>query len=507
MGRIDETRRHLRGSSLLFLGRLLSLATNFLVGILTVRYLAKSDYGAFSYGLALTSLGASLLIVGMPRTVARYAPLYQERQDHASLAGVLALSTGLVASLGALAMALALALREPLIEPFVHDPLAASLLLVLVALAPLQALDNLFQSMLSVFAGARALFFRRHVLGPLLRLAAVLLVVVLGGGVRSLAWAYVAAAIIGLAAYGPLLHRALKRAGVLRRVDRASLRLPWREVLGFGLPLLAADVLIALRQPLAVVLLERMSGTLQVADLNAFLKLSGLNLVVLQSVKLLFLPAASRMHARGDRAGLDDLYWKTTMWVSVATFPVFVACIAGSDALTAAVFGEPYVASSAVLAVLAVGEYANAALGLNAYTLNVFGRVRFVLLTTGLATLAGASLAWVLVPAHGALGAAWGLTAALLLQNALHHWGLHAKTSVVLLQGRYLAVYASQAVALGVLVTLGLLWSPTPLVHGVLIVAATLAIVRLHRRELDIGNVFPELARIPGLGRFLSVGR
>jgi O-antigen/teichoic acid export membrane protein len=499
----DETRRHLRGSSLLLLGRVLSLGINFAVGVLTVRYLAKGDYGAFSYGLALATAGASMLLLGMPRAVARLAPLYQERGDHAALTGVLALSTGLVASLGVLALGLALLLREPLLEPLVQDPRALGLLLVLLALAPLHALDNLFQSMLAVFAGAGALFFRRHVLGPTLRLAAVLLVVASGGSVRSLAWAYVGAAILGLAAYGPLLHRALERSGVLARLDFTSLRLPWSDVLGFGLPLLVADALISLRQPAAVVLLERMSDTLEVADLSAFLKLSGLNLVVLQSMKLLFLPVATRLLARGDHAGLDDLYWKSTLWVSVATFPVFVSCIAMSDTLAGTVYGAPYVGSSAVLAVLAVGEYANAAMGLNTYTLNVFGRVRFVLCTTALATAAGVAVAWYLIPAHGALGAACGLTLALLAQNALHHWGLQRFTSVVLLRGRYLAVYATQALALGLLLLANAVADPPPPTQVLLVVAATLAILRIHRRALDVGNVFPEVHRIPWLARFL----
>jgi O-antigen/teichoic acid export membrane protein len=505
-GSTTETRRHLRGSSLLLLGRFLSLGINFLVGVLTIRYLSKGDYGAFSYGLAIVTAAASLLILGMPRAVARFAPLYQERGDHRSLSGVLALSTGLVASLGALALGLALLLEEPLLAPLVDDPRALSLLLVLLALAPLQALDNLFQSMLAVFAGAGALFFRRHVLGPGLRLAAVLLVVLAGGSVHFLAWAYVGASILGLAAYGPLLHRALARSGVLAHLDFGALRLPWREVLGFGLPLLVADALITLRQPVAVVFLDRLSDTLAVADLNAFLKISGLNLVVLQSMKLLFLPIASRLLARGDRAGVDELYWKTTIWVSVATFPVFVMCIALPDTLASLVYGQPYVASSAVLAVLAVGEFANAAMGLNTYTLNVFGRVRFVLWTTALATVAGAMLAWALIPSYGAVGAAWGLTLALLAQNALHHWGLVRFTSVVLLRGRYLAVYASQALALGLLFLLDATMGPPPLTQALLVVAVTLAILRLHRRAMDVGNVFPEVRRIPVLGRFLFDG-
>src|SRR5919198_1404902 len=47
--RRDATDQHLRGSVLLLFGRVVALGLNFLIQILIVRYLSKSDYGAFAY--------------------------------------------------------------------------------------------------------------------------------------------------------------------------------------------------------------------------------------------------------------------------------------------------------------------------------------------------------------------------------------------------------------------------------------------------------------------------
>lgn len=502
-GRGEVTRRHIRGSNLLLFGRLLSLGINFAVTVLAVRYLSKSDYGAFSYALGLASAGASLLLLGMPRAVARLAPLYQERGDFGAMFGSLVLSTGLVAALGTLALGLAFLFEEPLLRPFAHDPLARGLLIILIALAPLQALDSLFQSMLAAFAGAGALFFRRYVLFPLLRLGAVLAVIAFAGTVRGLAWAYLAASLVGVLAYGPLLARTFARAGLTRRFELAKLRLPWREVLGFGLPLVIADVMMTVRAPLAGVVLESARGTVEVADLNAFARIAGLNMIVLQSMKQLFLPVASRFLARGEHRAIDEIYWQTTIWIAVMTFPIFVPCIAMPDTMAWLFFGPDYVEASAVLLVLALGEYASAALGLNTHTLNVYARVGFVLWTTALATLSGTLVAWLLVPRLGALGAAAGITAALLLQNALHHWGLHRYTGVDLLRRKYLRVYLSQVIALALLLAVFRWLRPPVVVQAVLVAAATLALLRMHRHVMDLGNVFPELRKLPLLGRFL----
>lgn len=495
----EVTRQHLRGSNLMLVGRLVSLGINFLVNVLTVRYLSKSDYGAFSYGLTIGTAGASFLLFGMPRAVARFAALHQERKDFGAMFGSLVLSTGVVATLGAAVLALALFLRVQLLEPFVSDPLALALLLILIALAPLQALDNLFQTMLTVFAGAGTIFFRRFVLAPLLRLSAVLSVLAWGGSVRFLAWAYLVASILGVLIYGPMLRHALVRAGLLRHFSLANLRFPVRETFGFGLPLVVADAFIALRLPIAVVLLESWCGTREVGDFSAFLKISGLNTIVLQSMKLLFMPVASRLFARGDHAGLDDLYWKTTIWIAVATFPILVPCIAMSDTMALIINGREYVDSSAVLVVLAIGEYVNAAMGLNTYTLHVYARVRFVFLTTILATLVGVGLGLWLIPAHGALGAALAYTSALVLQNILHHWGLHRLTRVEMFRREYMGVYASLAGAALLLVAVDTWASPPLVVEAVLVALASLGLLRLHRETMDLTHVFPELRKLPWL--------
>ena len=495
----EVTRKHLRGSNLMLIGRLVSLGVNFLVNVLTVRYLTKEDYGAFSYALGMATAGASFLLLGMPRAVSRFAALYQEEREFGSRFGILVLSTGLVATLGALVTGVAIFLRAELIEPFVNDSLARALLLILIAVAPLQALDNLFQAMLAVFASPTAIFFRRFVLGPMLRLTAVLSVLLWGASVTFLAWAYLAASLVGVVIYWPMLRHALARAGLLRLFDRRALRLPWRTALGFGLPLVFADALFAVRLPVLLVLLESQRGTKDVADFNAFLKISGLNSVVLQSMKLLFLPVASRLFARRDHAGLDDLYWKTTIWIAVMTFPILVPCIAMPDTMALLINGRAYVEASPVLVALAVGEYFNAAMGLNTYTLHVYARVRFVLWTTGLATVVGSLVGLWWIPGQGALGAAMAYSLAIVVQNLLHHGGLHAYTEVVLFRRRYLGVYASLVVATGLLVGLEVFLDPPVLVEVLMVAATSLGLLRLNREVMDLTHVFPELRKLPWL--------
>lgn len=500
----ETTRQHLRGSNLMLFGRLISLGVNFLVNALTVRYLSKSDYGAFSFALAVGTTGANVILLGMPRSVSRFAPIYQERKDYPAMYGSLALSAGLIATAGALLTALALFFHAPLLGRFVSDPLSVSLLLILIGLAPLQALDSLFQSMLAVFAGPAAIFFRRFVLAPLLRLGAVLLVIVFQGSAHFLAWAYLASAVLGVAIYGPMLKRSLAKLGLWQHFSWRGMRFPARDILVFGLPLVIADALTANRATILIVLLENMRGTLEVADYRAFLPIAGLNTIVLQSMKLLLLPVASRLFARGDHAGIDDLYWQTTIWISVVTFPIFVACIAMADTMTLVVCGPEYLDASAVLVALAVGEYFNAAMGLNTYALQVYGRVRFLVVTTVLASAAGIVGGLWAIPRHGALGAAAATTLAIVAQNLMHHYGMHRLTAIRLFRPRYLGVYASLLLALAALIAFDLLLHPPIAVEALAVAATSLGLLRLHRETMDITNVFPEIRRLGWLMRILG---
>ena len=60
----SQTKKLIRGSSLLTVGRVIAMVLNFIVQVITVRCLMKADYGAFAYGLSIASMGASVAVFG-----------------------------------------------------------------------------------------------------------------------------------------------------------------------------------------------------------------------------------------------------------------------------------------------------------------------------------------------------------------------------------------------------------------------------------------------------------
>ena len=503
--RQKDTRTYLRGSSLLLSGRAISLGLNFLVQVLTVRYLSKSDFGAFAYALGIATLGSTVLLFGFNRTIGRFIPIYQERGEDDKALGTLVVAAGSILGLGIACILCLIALESVLDGTYVKDPRALALLLILIVLAPIEAFDKLFQSAAAIFIGARAVFYRRHVLAPGLKLAAVLLVIAVSGDARLLAVGYVVGGALGVGVYVTILVRAWRDQGVLRHLRPRALKLPVREIIAFSAPLVFSEMLVALPRMLAVVILEYSHSTSAVAEYRAVLPIAHLNSVVLSSFGTLYVPLAARLFAREDREGLNGLYWQTATWISVLTFPVFVVTFGLAKPITVLLFGPTYASSAPLLAIMAIGTYFNAAMGFNVFTLRVQGNIRVNVAVNVATAVLGLGALLVLTVRYGALGAAIGTTVLLVLHNVLTHVGLVVvKMGIRLVDWTFLRTYlVILGVASGMLV-FQQLFDPPLLVGAVLAVATCAVVPYLCRSTLRASEAFPELMRVPILRRLIA---
>ena len=116
----SATNRQIRGSSLMLVGRALSMGVNFVVQVLIVRYFAnaKGDYGAFAYALSIVTLGESIATFGLDRAVTRFLPIYHERQEYNKLFGTIFLVVGTIVFCGFLPL---VALFVGAFDTRVHD--------------------------------------------------------------------------------------------------------------------------------------------------------------------------------------------------------------------------------------------------------------------------------------------------------------------------------------------------------------------------------------------------
>ena len=370
-----------------------------------------------------------------------------------------------------------------------------NLLLLLIFLAPIQAFDSFLVGMLAVFAKPSAIFFRRHILGPGLKILVVLSVILLHSNVYYLSAGYVAAGALGVIIYSGVLIQSLRKQELWKHFNPQKIKFPVKEVFGFSIPLLTTNFVFILRSQIVVVILGYFHGNLDVASFRAVQPVADLNTVVIQSFAVLFMPTIARMFAKEDQAGIDDLYWQSAVWIAVITFPIFLVTFSLAEPLTLLLFGVKYAQSGSIMALLAFGYYFNAALGFNADTLRVYGKLRYTVTIDFLAMLISLGLSLVLIPRYGAMGAAIGTCGTMVAYNVLNHLGLKFATKINLFNMHYLRVYVS--IGLG---TLGLtvfqsLVSPPIYIGLVLAGLISLFVLWINRIVLNVEQTFPELLR------------
>jgi O-antigen/teichoic acid export membrane protein len=493
------TRTQVRGSSLLLVGRVLSMGLNFVTQVLIVRTLTKTEFGAFAYALSIASFAEPLITLGLHRGASRFLSIYDERRDYGRLLGTLILGVTTILSLGLAVTLVVVGLGDALSDDIINDRSAIALLGILILLAPVDALDGLVESVFAVFARPKAIFVRKHVVAPGMRLAVVALLVLSQRDAEFLAVGYVVAGAGGLVFYGLYLLRLLRERGLLKEFRSQRLVIPVREVLGFTIPLLSVDLVFLFITTSSTLILGYYSGVAAVAAYQAVLAPARLNYrIVTSSFTLLYNPAAARLHARGDRVGIGALYWQTTAWIAVLSAPVFMLTFAFAEPMTRLLYGSRYASAAPVMALLALGYYINAALGFNAHTLQVIGRVRTVLYVNLACAALNLVATFVLVRAFDAVGAAAATASTLVVQNLLNQLALARHAGVRLVEPAAARVYLRILVAVALLGGIQLLFGP-PIVVGMLLsgVAAT-TIVRACRDDLEVTATFPEILKLPG---------
>lgn len=504
----ESQRQQLRGSSLLLVGRVLAVGVNFITQVVIVRSLSKGDFGVFAYALSVVNLAESAVTLGLDRGVTRFLPIYDERNERGRFVGTLLFVPAAVTALGVVVVGFVVLLRTPIASAVVGSGSAAlttatTVVVLLAFLAPIQALDNLLLGLFAVFSKARAIFFRRYVLAPALRLLVVVVLATADRDVRFLAGGYALAGAAGVALYVVFLVRTLRRSGALD-THGAPLEVPYRELLAFTIPLLTTDLVFVLLESTDALLLGALKGPAEVASLRAVQPAARVNQLVLASFGVLFTPLAARHFARNEVQAVRDLYWRTATWVAVASFPLAALTVAAAAPLTVALFGNRYEDSGPLLGVLSAGYYLNAALGFNGLTLNVFGRVRAVVVVNLSAAALNVVLNVALVPSFGAMGAAIATASTLVLHNVLRQVALQRQTPVPAFDQAYARSYVAVVLGLATAAAICIL-TDAALVPAVAVCAAvSLAVLAVSRRDLRIGDAFPELARLPVVGRLVQ---
>ena len=491
-------RRQIRGSSLLLFGRACSILVNLATQVIIVRSLAKTEYGALAYVLSLVEMGSLGAAFCMDKTFARFGAMYHERDDRPRFLGAWLLASTVPLVTSGLLIALAFLAREPISAMLQLPPATTTMLLLVVWLVPLNAIASVVLALATVVRGARTVFVRKHLVGPLLKLTLVVLAVAGGATGMKVAAALLAAGLCSLATDAVLALQIIRQERLWNQLRLREVSVPLRDFFGYSLPLLSSDMAYLARGTLMVVFLGWLASAVSTASFRAILPVVRLNELVIVNFTVMFMPLASRLFARGTPHELGDLYSRTRTWIAMLSFPVFAGCVVLSTPLTVLMFGDRYTDAASLLVILACGYYAQACYGFTGSLLRVLGHVKPMVVLDVLAATVALGSAWLLIPHWQAVGAAAAVSGGI----AVHCW-LRCMALRLLVRREDIPKTDRQPplFALGfavVLVSLKLAFNPGWFSGVPLVLLSTGLLWWTCRQWFDITSMFPEVRRLLG---------
>lgn len=493
----DIARKQVRGSSLLMLGKFFSVGFNFAAQILIVRYLSKSDYGAWTYTLAIIGFFNGFAALGLRRAIPRFLPIYHEKDQYGELFGTILLVLGTILTIGFIFISAVYIAPEYISRLIGGENQPVHLLLVLIFLVPVEAIDGMLIGLFASFASPRIIFTRKFLVGPGLKLLVVFLLILMESDVVFLAYGYLYASALGILIYSWVFIRLLHEQGILQKFQLKLLNIPAKEIFAFAIPLMTSDLVTILMQSSGTLILGYFYGTTEVASYRVILPAAHFNKMVMSSFAFLYTPSAARLFAKDDYEGINDLYWQTAIWLGVLTFPIFVLTFSMAKPFTLLIYGTRYQDSGLFLQLIAFGYYFNVILGFNGLTLKVLGKVRYVVIINIVAVCINIILNFLLIPRYGALGAAMAITGSMVVHNILKQAGLRLASGISIFDSQYMSFYAVITIsALGIFL---FQMTVTSNIYILLSVAAlvSLLVMRLCQGKLKVQQTFPEFFKIP----------
>jgi O-antigen/teichoic acid export membrane protein len=389
----------------------------FVIASFGMNILIARAFGPGSGALGLITLATQLAFVvgaatrfGMDMAAVRRVAVEVGKGEPGRVRAVVRIAA-LIALIASSIAAILVFVLAPAIASFVHGPpnayRAAAIGLIFVALA------------LVYLGGSRGLKIMRHTLyaywvgQPVSWVAFSLLGwAAIGKTVSVTVFAYALSWVVATALAWASWHRETAAFPHLPAEPNES-----RELIRYGAPRAPAALL---SQGLFWTDYFVLSHYVQGAELSVYaaaVRVSQALVLFLTAVSYMFSPFVADLYERDERERLDDLFKSITRWTLAGTIPLLLLfLVAPADVLK--VFGGSYQAGTAWLRVLLIGQIVNVSVGAAGFILIMVGRTWWDLAVYTSSFLLDLTIAVILVPHLGPMGAAIAQATTLIFSNA-----------------------------------------------------------------------------------------
>lgn len=386
----------------------------FLIAIILARLLGPAGYGVYAFAVAVATVLAIPVQLGLPSLLVRMVALYEHRKEWNLLRGLLvrANQTVLIVSLFVAGVSCTILL----LLPDTPDRIPNAPVMWAFALIPLMSL--------SALRSATLLGFRHPVLARLpedlirpLGLTVTVLVMAFFLSPRAHTPSAVVVANLLITGFAFLVGSWFLYVTGPKAVRTEQAAFSNRTWIRTALPFMMASTTLIVVRETDVLMLGMLAPA---ADVGVYRVASqGATLVVLLStvVNAVISPHIARLFEARDHGNLRRLCRASSMIATIGAIPVLAVYLLLGESLLAAVFGAEFERGFTPLVILSCGYLIYAFMAPVGPLLSMTGHAWEATAGVALAAIVNIILNFVLIPSHGAVGAASASIVAIVLMH------------------------------------------------------------------------------------------
>jgi len=419
------------GGGIFLIGGIIGKIVHFLLQILLSRCLQARAYGMFCLGITITTFVASISSLGLHNGVLRFVAIYRGERDKSRLKGTL-ITAIVFSSLSSVSASALLFAFSGVVANSFGEPDLADVIRIFSISIPFIVLIILIAYAARAFRVMQYDIGLRSVLPPVIRIALIGMVFLLGFRLRGAVLAFSASNILCTVLGQYILWRIFPDI-----VSGLKPIYETRRLLKFSLPVMVAGFANLLLVRIDRLMLGWLGSSSDVGVYNAAAMTALQAGFVIAAFGASFSPMISDLYNKGRKDELERLFQTTTRWIFTISLPITVVLISFPRSIIT-LFGLDFGAGWLAVVVLSVACLINAGVGTSGFMLIMSGRQNVELFNTLVMMILNITLNFWLIRLYGITGAAIATGGSMTAINIMRVWEVRMFLEVQPYNRRYI---------------------------------------------------------------------
>jgi O-antigen/teichoic acid export membrane protein len=309
------------GSSITFMGLILSLLPLLIIRLIIVRKWTESDYGVFSLAFSILTICCTISTLGLQQGLIRNIAYARGREEYEKIPVYISASIWFSLMASTIIGLLLFLFSENISKNIFHDSTLMTPLQILAFIIPFATLINVIVIVYRGFDQVKPTVYFQQILSNTLFPAFLIIMIIFN---QSFTNVFYALAISTVITFVLLVYYSIKKIQTLEIFSIQSLKSPFsKELILFSFPLFITSIFAIILGWADTILLGILRNTTDVGLYNAALPLAQIVSFPLIAILLIYLPIFSGLFAKNKSEEIKRSYSILTKWLCYITLPFF----------------------------------------------------------------------------------------------------------------------------------------------------------------------------------------